>query len=309
MRRAVLIGLAVVTATACGSSGETNGTPVAKWTLEQNLFIGGEAEGPESFADIRGLAVDDLGRVYVLDQQMKEVRLFDSSGVFVRSMGREGEGPGEFTYPNGLMLADSGRIWVYDPRANRVTVLDSTGELVTTHRPQVGSFGWMLLGGRDSAGNFYSRAVMRTDTGMVEFLQRHSFPGGSIDTVPWPDCPAAPRGGSWRFPMGGMKIPFSSGQAIWFDPHGYIWCGDTREVRISRYILGDTIPSRFYSAAVQAAPVTAIERDSAIAYAKNFIAGVGSGDEDFDEIPEVKPVLRSVTSDDSGNVWVSVVTD
>ncbi|MGH7657404.1 MAG: 6-bladed beta-propeller, partial [Gemmatimonadales bacterium] len=127
MRQGVLAGLMVAAAAACSDSGEPAVTPVAEWTLEQDLFIGGGNEGPESFADIRGLAVDDWGRMYVLDQQMKVVRLFDSSGVFIRKMGREGEGPGEFVYPNGLMLADSGRIWVYDPRANRVTVLDSTG--------------------------------------------------------------------------------------------------------------------------------------------------------------------------------------
>ena len=66
------------------------------WRLLPELVLG-EIEGAEAevFASISGLAVDDAGRIYVLDRQANELRIFSPEGGHIRSVGRPGEGPGE----------------------------------------------------------------------------------------------------------------------------------------------------------------------------------------------------------------------
>src|SRR5262245_37994451 len=72
--------------------------------LTPDLSIGGAEEGPSSFADIRWFVVDARHRLYVLDAQSQDVRVFDSSGTYLLTLGHKGAGPGEFTMANGLAL-------------------------------------------------------------------------------------------------------------------------------------------------------------------------------------------------------------
>ena len=55
------------------------------------------SEGPDLFGAIYSFDVDAWGRIFVLDDQAQEVRIFDPDGTFVRTVGKKGEGPGEFT--------------------------------------------------------------------------------------------------------------------------------------------------------------------------------------------------------------------
>src|SRR5687767_2115487 len=86
------------------------------WTIEPDLRIGAvEADGPDNFGTIKGIAVDDQGRIAVLDAQAQEVRLFGTDGKHLRTFGRKGGGPGEFGDANGLVFDRDGLIRVHDP--------------------------------------------------------------------------------------------------------------------------------------------------------------------------------------------------
>jgi len=60
------------------------------------LQIGGAADGPSGFAFIKGVVRLSDGSIAVANQRPSEIRIFDASGRFVRSLGRNGTGPGEF---------------------------------------------------------------------------------------------------------------------------------------------------------------------------------------------------------------------
>ncbi len=55
-----------------------------------------EGEPYEIFGHISAMKLDSAGNMYILDSQYSEVRVFNSEGVFLYSVGSEGRGPGEF---------------------------------------------------------------------------------------------------------------------------------------------------------------------------------------------------------------------
>jgi hypothetical protein len=71
--------------------------PGATRQLEQVFSIGSFDGPPEYiFGRITGLEVDPDGSLMVFDQQVPMLRLYDSTGRFLRTIGRGGQGPGEY---------------------------------------------------------------------------------------------------------------------------------------------------------------------------------------------------------------------
>lgn len=78
-------------------------TPV--FELKEDLSLGGaNAEGDDAFGQVRQVAADDAGAMYVLDEQASHIKVFDASGKHVRTIGRQGQGPGELEFPMTLSL-------------------------------------------------------------------------------------------------------------------------------------------------------------------------------------------------------------
>lgn len=84
----------------------------------------GELEGPDEylFGTVGSIAVNDDRTVYILDTQAQEIRVFDSAGAYVETLGRRGEGPGELSHAEAIALLPDGRLVVRDPGNSRVQV-------------------------------------------------------------------------------------------------------------------------------------------------------------------------------------------
>ena len=78
-------------------------TPILE--LKEDLSIGGpDAQGDDVFSQARQVVADDAGTMYVLDEQASDVKVFDASGKYLRTIGRKGQGPGELEFPMTLSL-------------------------------------------------------------------------------------------------------------------------------------------------------------------------------------------------------------
>lgn len=114
----------------------------SEWRVEETLRIG-TAEGDPNyqFGTIAGLDVGADGSIYVLDQQAQHVRVYDSNGVYVRTIGRPGNGPGELSQAAGPVLVG---------RGDTVFVADGMNQRVNRYLPDgtpVGSFALPMTSG------------------------------------------------------------------------------------------------------------------------------------------------------------------
>jgi hypothetical protein len=140
MRTPALVLLLVLSTSACGDAAAGSGGEVAVDTLangairtrnpETGLWGSGKgwravesarigsadaAEPAYMFGEVVDATTDPLGRVWVLDRQARELRVFDAAGRHLRTVGREGAGPGEFRNPIGLSWDAQARLWVSGP--------------------------------------------------------------------------------------------------------------------------------------------------------------------------------------------------
>lgn len=95
------------------SNPKTPMSPQGALELQEELTIG-KAEGAEEymFIRLRGLAVDDQGEIFSLDQRKPRIDVFSSDGRHLRSVGRRGQGPGEFQTPFFIALSPAGELMV-----------------------------------------------------------------------------------------------------------------------------------------------------------------------------------------------------
>jgi hypothetical protein len=93
----------------------------------------GVREGPPELElyGVRDVVVGPDDEVFAALQNDGEIRVYDASGAWLRTIGREGAGPGEFRAITWVgIFGDT--LLAYDPRLYRMTVFTLDGELLDT---------------------------------------------------------------------------------------------------------------------------------------------------------------------------------
>ena len=306
----LLAALLPLLLTACGSGTDPAGggivvhntdeplwAPGEEWQVVENLRIGSVmSEGPDLFGAVYSFDVDAWGRIFVLDDQAQEVRVFDSNGTFVRTVGKKGEGPGEFTEAVSVDLSRGGEIWVMDMGAGRVSIFDTTGAYLRQERTNTGA--WSVRpypGGFDAMGRYNVLIRSAGTRVMARFDQSYN----PIDTIPIPENPVEIE----FFEAAGTitSVPFQGSMRWRFSPAGTVWTLLTARYELTemttagevlRTVTKDHVPI----------PVTDEDRDEAIADLDWFTSR--GGQIDPSKFPENMPATASFFIDDLGSLWV-----
>lgn len=280
------------------------------WTVTEDLRIGAlDNPGPYEFAQIHAVDVDALGRIWVLEGQAKEIRVFDAEGRHVRTVGGEGGGPGEFNQPAHAEFGPDGRFWVVDPRNNRVSVVDTTGAFVESHRMEGGFVIFPWPGGFDLEGHYYLPIPRFEGGGFSVGLVRHGPGFTPLDTLDRPSDPVERDAFELRDDEGGgivASVPFSPGFRVLLSPQGTQWGLFTGEYRMFELSLaGDTL--RTIGKAFDPLPVTAEDREAA-RESMTWFTDQG-GKIDMSRLPDTKPPVQRMFVDDDGRIWVARTSD
>lgn len=280
----------------------------AAWRIVEELRIGrAEGTGPDVFAAIHDLAVDHYGRMYVLDRQLQEIRVFDASGQYMGMLARKGSGPGELKFATGMEWDATGRLWVVDPGNARYSVFDTTRALVATHRRPIGGYEFAWSGGFDVVGRLHEWDAVRIGTQSRRVFIRLDDTVEPADTFSLPDYEERylelRRGGLVRVIR---SLPFGVSLVWRFDPRGYVWFGITDRYRIYQQSLhGDTL--RIMEREYTRLPVTAAEKAEAMEELRSFIEQGGKVTPA--DIPDEKAAFRAIFIDDRGYLWVQPIVD
>jgi len=91
----------------------------------------------DEFGEIRlfkpgRFAVDAEGNIYLGDDSDSAIKVFDSQGKYLRTIGREGQGPGEFTDIGDIFLLPNGRLLVIDFQTRRTLFFSSEGQFLSS---------------------------------------------------------------------------------------------------------------------------------------------------------------------------------
>lgn len=278
------------------------------WRLVEDLRIGTAGEGPASFNRIVTLEVSPDGRIYVVEGQAQEVRVFDSTGGFVRTIGRSGKGPGEFVSANGLAWDPDGRLWVVDQKGERYTLFDAAGRVLETHLRGLAFYGGRWEGAVDTAGRMMEDKFVGGQAVPPNLLLRFDRTFARRDTFPLPWVPQANLRIAYPRGYAVAPVPFSPRFAWLVDPRGYVWFsfGDAYRI-VERRLNGDT--ARIVERTTLPIPVTDAEVDSAVTALVSLVSRNARGADiasqiDRSRIPRTKPPLHGFFLDDAGRLWV-----
>ena len=96
----------------------------------EEVFRVGSLAGAEweQFGNVRRVAFDGAGRLYVFDSQAERIFVVDTDGVLIREIGRKGEGPGEFRNAADFVALEDGRVVVADMGHRAYQLFDANGD-------------------------------------------------------------------------------------------------------------------------------------------------------------------------------------
>ena len=292
-------------------------------TLVPEVSIG-ELDGPEEylFGSVSSITVDDKHNVYVLDGQARHVRVFDSAGTFVKTLGRDGEGPGEFNVPIGIAISN-GRVLVRDPANGRVQLfgLETWENEEWRYRPSEVFVNTPLY--TDDQGRIYvdisddrhagASAVARD---YLRFIVMGPD-GAHVDTISFPDPPAdfdadqyrmsaeAESGDRWI--SVGATVPFSPDWYWMVHPAGHFLSALSTAYRIN--FEQDDGVLRIERNHTPVA-VTDDERERHEQEILNRMRRYDAGwNWDGPAIPEHKPPFSGLSAGSDGRIWVRLWTE
>lgn len=303
LRHVAWSGLLLTALVGCQDEAERPDAGQA-WLFQETLRIGSlEGRGPDVFSSIAALQLDELGRIYILEAQAREVRVFDSTGVFVRAIGSTGRGPGELHTPIGMTWDRDSNLWIVDPGNARYTIFDTAGHHVRDRQRRIGGYVVPWVGGFTHDGRFWE-SFNRYTPGAAEIV---GLLGLNEELVPLDTIVAGPVEEEYYEIRPGFRahVPFTPYLSMAFDVAGSYWIGDPVEYELVRISLsGDTL-QRFHRS-YDPVRVTAAERDSAWNRLRPYREA--GGQVDVSRFADRKPAFGALVADDAGRVWAHIRT-
>lgn len=280
---------------------ETEGM-IATWVEE--IRIGRlDGDGPDLFGNVSDLETDDSGRIYVLEQDASELRVFGAGGEHLFTVGRQGEGPGEFNRPSSLLWAADGRLWVAEPFNRRFSLFTADGEFIETRIRQSNRISFPWRGGFGPNGT-----VREISGGRIDEFTDMLAPLDSLDLpeVEVPTFELTSDQGTSRFTMT-QGVPFARERVVRMGQGGDPWHAVSDVYSIQQVdISGDTLRVIRREDA-ERLPVTGVDLDEARERLSSFEQA--GGEIDLSKIPDEKPYFSDFTFADDGTLWVELETE
>jgi hypothetical protein len=272
-------------------------------------------------ANVEGNAAYELGRIaamvegpaggiYLWDARLDELRLYDSSGVFVRTLGRRGKGPGEYVDASGIAPAPGGDVAIWDPQTGRFTVFTPEGTVRTSWRWQSSLIFEPHVLPTDSAQRIYVPTLMMPaasespdNAGFAHVRLRPD--GRVVDTLVLPAEGPTPMLRAERAGTStGSALPFAAGRVWVITPMGTIASSHAKRYAIDIARTDSTVLR--IERQIDAIPVGDDERrDLADEITRDMRKVDPTWRWSGPDIPRTKPHIKALMFADDGRLWVN----
>jgi len=156
----------------------------SKMMIEKELVIGKSSGRDEyMFGDAKGVAVDDSGRIFVLDSKQTLIRVFDRNGAYLKTIGKKGQGPGELQTPQHIFTTWQEEIMIEDHLPRQFVFYTLDGEFL---RNVSFARAFIFTTGIDSEGNFIGIVQTQETDGAIQVLNRYSPEFKYLHTLGYP---------------------------------------------------------------------------------------------------------------------------
>jgi hypothetical protein len=311
-----LIGIGLVTtisysALAQGADPQPRDVGPPKYSgvasLKEELKIG-SVDGADEYllGSVSDIAVGGDGTIYVYDQQVPVIRVYDANGKFVRNIGRKGQGPGEFGASSGLAIASDGRVLQWDTGNWRINVFSPAGVSLASW-PVMGNGTGSSSGGIivDAAGTIHVRRL-EFGRGTTTTMWIRMNPNGTVrDTLRMPaTVPSLPLlQAKTQQSSSTVPMPYASSIVYTLSPTGSVVVTNSGRYEIEFQRDGKSV-ARF-ARTMAPVRVTSAERAAARKYAETKLrqtdpnwAWAGA------DIPDTKPFFGFPIVALDGRIWL-----
>lgn len=312
MKRVLLLLICTVGLGACSSEDVATEAPRPEPRIaEADLTIGvAEGKEPYMFGQVSGIALDEQGRIYVVDRQAHEIRVFDPEGTFLFAIGEQGEGPGELDQPCCPAFGPKGHLWVRDDQNRRFNRYRLDGQEATPEgqiRMTHSYFGLMAATTFDTEGRLISVGGKQSESSSRTIRRHRTLENKTAREQLIPEAPDE------RVPVYEVE---NEGMRLFFpQPHGpstehaHGPGGDWAFAITDRYEVvrfngaGDTLHA--IERSVQGPPLSDEETEQAEERLQQFAEQAGSsvGEIPFG-VPGRKPPIDDLFFDANGRLWV-----
>ena len=207
------------------------------WTLvrDSDLDIG-IVDGPDEYQlfQVTGARALRNGDVVVVNSGTAELKVYDSTGTFLRALGGSGEGPGEFRVPWGIWELSGDTLAVWDFRLRRVSLF-ADGHFVKSSRLDRDVFNAFPLGVLADGHLLLTRHVITIPAMGFQMSEQVVFAftldGTFVDTLGKYPGQLMGRLGESRLvggPLFGAQTRFAAGDSTY-------WVGTARSHELRRY--------------------------------------------------------------------------
>jgi hypothetical protein len=298
-------GHAVASKTASGiprlmSDGPTQWRDTTTWRLVLDHVVQPAAGAPGELGKPDGIALLPDGRLFITDESPTAIHLYDSSGKFVRPLGREGSGPGEYKSP--FIVAGTRWLVVQDPELSRATLYTFTGTVIRSFTSSCCSYGPIPL--VDANGHIATASFSMTNGVGHDGLLVFDSLGHRVDSL---ELPKAMVPLAWRSQTKNgstaWAIPFSPSNVNLRLPDGSFVHGRTDRYELIASRNGRDTVRIFGRSGVLASPIAARRRDS-VFHARVDRSPPLQAIARESDVPTTYNLWRTINRDGSGNFWI-----
>ncbi|MCP2604710.1 6-bladed beta-propeller [Candidatus Aminicenantes bacterium AH-873-B07] len=259
-----------------------------KLVLKEEFTIGKGEKEEEMISELFSFAVDNEGKIYILDRRESVIKVFDNKGKYLMKIGKQGQGPGEMNKPIGIRITKNNELIIEDILNQRLIYFSLDGKFLRNFSTaKILGFSGAVI---DSKGNIIGRQLVPSPQKITWEIKKFDNKLNPLFTI---------YSTEFQNPLQGKFNPFNYLNYFEIDDKDFIYFGDYKEYEIKVFNPKGKLAKRIRK---EYKPVKITEKNKKEFF--NRIPPEASMFKDRIEFPKYYPPYQSFVLADNGRLIV-----